>query len=110
MQLKHKKCAACHDKDIKPLEREDTTRLLEEISGWELSENSNVISKEFIFETFIQSVDFINQVADIAEMEGHHPDIHCFYNKVRLDISTHSVSGLTENDFILAAKIDGMLM
>lgn len=108
--LRNKKCIPCHDKNIEPLNREDVMRLNEEISGWSVSEDNNTISKEFKFETFVQSVDFINQVADIAEVEGHHPDIHCFYNKVRLDISTHAVSGLTENDFILASKIDAVLM
>ncbi len=108
--LRNKKCIPCHDKNIEPLNREDVMRLNEELSGWSVSEDNNTISKEFQFETFVQSVNFINQVADISEMEGHHPDIHCFYNKVRLDISTHAVSGLTENDFILASKIDGILM
>ena len=110
MQLHKKKCSACEDKHVNPMECEDTARFLEEIPGWSISPDNNSISKEFIFDTFVQSIDFINQVADIAEMEGHHPDIYCFYNKVRLELSTHAVSGLTKNDFIVASKIDAMLM
>jgi 4a-hydroxytetrahydrobiopterin dehydratase len=52
------------------------------------------------------TIDFVNKVADIAEGEGHHPDLHVFYGRVVVDLSTHSVNGLSENDFILAAKID----
>jgi 4a-hydroxytetrahydrobiopterin dehydratase len=62
--------------------------------------------KEFKFVDFIGAINFVNLVADIAEEEGHHPDIHIFYNKVRLELSTHAIGGLSENDFILAAKID----
>lgn len=110
MSLAHKKCASCEDKGTKAISRDEAYTYLSEVPGWELSSDAKEISKEFVFDTFIGSIEFINQVADIAEMEGHHPDIYCFFNKVKLSCSTHSISGLTENDFILASKIDGMLM
>ncbi len=56
----------------------------------------------------MQAMDFVNKVADIAESEGHHPDLYIFYNKVTVELWTHEVLGLSENDFILAAKIDGI--
>lgn len=64
--------------------------------------------REFKFKNFKESIAFINKVAGIAEEEGHHPDIYCFYNKVRLQLTTHVAKGLTENDFILAAKINAL--
>ena len=60
------------------------------------------------FKDFVAAMKFVNRVADIAEAEGHHPDIHIHYNRVRFDIFTHAIDGLSENDFILAAKIDSV--
>lgn len=64
------------------------------------------IVREFKFDNFKQAIGYINNVAEVAESENHHPDINVFYNKVRLVLSTHTAKGLTENDFILAAKIN----
>lgn len=64
------------------------------------------IKRDFKFKNFKESLDFVNKVAEIAESENHHPDIYIFYNKVNLSLSTHAAKGLTENDFILAAKIN----
>lgn len=105
----NKKCIPYEEKSTTPLSREDVILFAQEIKGWDVSVDHNSITKEFSFDTFVHAIDFINQVADIAEIEGHHPDIYCFYTKVRLTLSTHSVSGLTENDFIVASKIDDML-
>lgn len=91
---------------VKPLSKADAEDYLDEISGWTLDEKAQKISKEFKFKDFIEAIDFVGRVADVAEEEGHHPDIHIFYNKVLLELSTHSIGGLSENDFILAAKID----
>lgn len=104
--LRNKKCTACEDKNTKPLSREEVSKFQEEVSKWNVSPENTFISREFLFDNFVQSVAFINKVAEIAEGEGHHPDIHCFYNRVRLELSTHSISGLSENDFIVASKID----
>ena len=73
--------------------------------SWQILENKK-IRREFIFKDFKESVAFVIKVAALAENEGHHPDIYIFYNKVTLELSTHAISGLSENDFILAVKID----
>jgi 4a-hydroxytetrahydrobiopterin dehydratase len=104
--LLKKKCIPCEKKGIKPLTKEEAEKYLEEIQGWTLDTESKKIYKEYKFQDFIGAINFINLIADIAEEEGHHPDIHIFYNKVVLELSTHSIGGLSENDFILASKID----
>ena len=91
---------------MKPLARPAALRLLGELSGWELSKDAKSIQKEMVFKNFDKAIDFVNMVADAAEFEGHHPDIDIRYNKVKLVLSTHSIGGLSENDFILAAKLD----
>ena len=62
-----------------------------------------------MFKNFIGALAFVNKVGDLAEAEGHHPDIHISYNKVQLTLTTHAIGGLSENDFILAAKIDSLM-
>ncbi len=104
--LLKKKCVPCEDKSIKPLSREDAQDYVDESHGWILDAEATKISKEYKFKDFIGSVNFINTVADIAEEEGHHPDIEINYNKVKLTNWTHAIGGLSVNDFILAAKID----
>ncbi len=104
--LLKKKCIPCEDKNLKPLNRADAQDFLDETPGWTLSEDIKKISKEFKFRDFIGAINFVERVADVAEMEGHHPDIHVHYNKVILELWTHSIGGLSENDFIVASKID----
>lgn len=79
-----------------------------EVPGWALSPEAENVSREFKFKNFMDAMEFVSQVADIAELEDHHPDIHIFYNRVRLELSTHSIKGLSENDFIVAAKINAL--
>ena len=86
--------------------KQEVERLLGQIPGWSFS--GKWITKEFQFKNFVEAMKFLNQVAALAEEEGHHPDIHIHYNKVSLDIWTHAIDGLSENDFILAAKIDNL--
>ena len=93
---------------MKPLSSLEAKRLLAELSGWEMPKTAKVIEKEMVFKNFDIAMDFVNLVADIAEFEGHHPDIHIWYNKVKLELSTHAIGGLSENDFIVAAKIDSI--
>jgi len=76
------------------------------VPGWMLDEKGQKISKEFKFKDFIGAINFVNYIAEIAESEGHHPDIKINYNKVLLELWTHAIGGLSENDFIVAAKID----
>lgn len=108
MNLKDKKCIPCEDKTVKPLTREEISPLLEQISGWELDSEAKKISCARMFSDFKEAMKFVNSIADIAETEGHHPDISISYNQVVLTLWTHSIGGLSENDFILAAKIDAV--
>ena len=104
--LTSKKCVPCEG-GVPPLSPEQIELFRTELSdeAWRVSDNKK-ISKEFRFETFPQAMMFVNMVADLAEHEGHHPDIWISYNIVRLELWTHAIGGLSENDFILAAKIN----
>ena len=104
--LLRKVCISCEGKDIKPLNRADAQDYVDEQIGWVLDNDAKKISKEYKFKDFIGAINFVERVADVAEMEGHHPDIHIHYNKVLLELSTHAIGGLSENDFIVATKID----
>ena len=104
--LLNKKCMPCEGKGIKPFTRAEAEDYLAQTAGWKLDEKGITISKEFKFADFIGAINFVNLVADIAEQEGHHPDIHVYYNKVVISLWTHAIGGLSENDFIVAAKID----
>ena len=105
MDLSKKKCVPCEG-GIPPLNEKEVSELKKQISSdWKVSDNSK-ISKEFMFVNYRHTIDFVNKVADIAEEEGHHPVLHIFFGRVVVELWTHSVNGLSENDFILAAKID----
>ena len=88
------------------LGKADAQDYLDETPGWAMDADAKKISKQFKFQDFIGAINFVERVADVAEMEGHHPDIHINYNKVLLELTTHAIGGLSENDFIVAAKID----
>lgn len=75
------------------------------LPDWELAKNGRKISRTILFRDFVSAMAFVGKAAKIAEREGHHPDIAVSYNKVTLDLWTHSIGGLSENDFIVAAKI-----
>ena len=86
---------------------EEAREQLRQVEGWELSSDGTSISKSWSRKHFKDAIEFVNRVADIAEAEQHHPDIHLTgYKKVRIALTTHAIGGLSENDFILAAKID----
>ena len=95
---------------MKPLSRADAQDYLDEVPGWTLDKDARKISKEFKFRDFIGAINFVERVAGVAEMEGHHPDIHIHYNKVLLELWTHAIGGLSENDFIMAGKIEQMYL
>ena len=89
-----------------PLVAEEVEKYLSQISGWKAMENKK-IHREFRFKDFKEAMGFVNKVGDLAENEGHHPDIYLHgWNNVRIELSTHAIGGLSENDFILAAKIN----
>ncbi len=101
-----KKCSSCEG-GVQPLTRKQALDFLTQIDGWSLSERSDAICREYRMRDFMAAVKFIGCVAKLAEKEDHHPDIHLTsYRKLKIDLSTHAIGGLSENDFILAAKID----
>ena len=104
VNLAAKKCIPCEG-GTPPLEHDKIQEYLKEIEGWEL-ENDKLIKKTFKFKTFRESIDFVNRVANLAEQENHHPDIIIRYRKVVFELTTHAIKGLSENDFIMASKID----
>ena len=104
--LLNKVCFACEGMGIKPFTREQAEEYLGQVPDWKLDTEAKKISKEFKFKDFIGAINFVDKVAELAEMEGHHPDIHVHFNKVLLELSTHAIGGLSENDFIVAAKAD----
>lgn len=107
MKLTEQKCVACEG-DVTPLEEKEVSRLLRELSGWKL-EKGGVIRKDYAFSSFPEAIAFVNKVADLAEAEGHHPDITIWYKAVRLTLTTHAIGGLSMNDVILAAKLDAIV-
>ena len=92
----------------KPLTGEAVDRLFKQLDGWQI-EGGKELRKEYRFPDFRQALDFVNRVGEAAESAGHHPDIYLTWGKVRVTLSTHSIGGLSENDFILAAKADQAL-
>lgn len=103
--LLKKKCVPCEGGAL-PLDRAQAEKYMDMVSGWELAEDGKNITKVFKFQDFIGAINFVNKISEIAESEGHHPDINIRYSKVKIILSTHAIGGLSENDFILAAKID----
>lgn len=114
--LTQKHCVPCEG-GMSPLTDEKEEEMLKLIqhdpsasSGWILlRDGTHKITRQFKFKNFKEAIAFVNKVADLAESEGHHPDIKIVYNKVSLDLFTHAVDGLSENDFIMAAKLNKLL-
>jgi len=104
-ELARKSCEPCRG-GVPPLPEAETARLLEELGGeWTVVDNHH-LSCTYEFPDFARALAFTNRVGAIAEAQGHHPDIHLAWGRVRIDIWTHKIDGLTESDFILAAKAD----
>jgi 4a-hydroxytetrahydrobiopterin dehydratase len=105
-ELKSKKCQPCEG-GVPPVPPDDARRLLQDLPGWKLSPDGKQIRREWVVVNFLAAIDFFNRVADLAEQEGHHPDLHLVgYRNVAIALWTHAIGGLSENDFITAAKID----
>ena len=100
-------CVAC-EPGTPPLPQSEVGRLLTQLDGWEVEETEGHLQlvKTYKFKGFMPGVEFVNRIASIAEAEGHHPDLLLRYGAVAVQLWTHAAGGLTENDFILAAKID----
>ncbi|RJQ29695.1 4a-hydroxytetrahydrobiopterin dehydratase [Candidatus Parcubacteria bacterium] len=104
MDLTKKRCVPCEGGAL-PLSAGQIAIYSSKTPGWEVIEDKK-LKREAKFKSFAEAMKFVNEVARLAETEGHHPDIHVFYNLVRLELTTHAIGGLSENDFILAAKIN----
>ncbi|NIS17628.1 MAG: 4a-hydroxytetrahydrobiopterin dehydratase [candidate division Zixibacteria bacterium] len=103
MALTDKKCVPCEG-GVEPFDEEKTNEMLNQVEGWKIKNGH--LYKEYKFRDFVRNMEFLNKVADLAEDEGHHPDFCVHYNKTEFEIWTHAINGLSENDFIMAAKID----
>lgn len=106
MELHEKKCIPCESGGT-PLSEDEAKRNLSQVPNWKLVDNK--IERMFVFKNFKEAIKFANKVADLAEQEGHHPDFHIHWNKVMLELWTHSMNGLSENDFIVAAKVNKLV-
>jgi 4a-hydroxytetrahydrobiopterin dehydratase len=105
-ELTRKKCSPCEG-GIPPLTREQAEATIRNLEGWRLAPDGKSISRSWTVKDFMAGIDFFNQVGAVAEEEDHHPDLHLEgYREVTIVLWTHAVNGLTENDFILAAKIN----
>jgi 4a-hydroxytetrahydrobiopterin dehydratase len=103
--LAEKECVPCKG-GTPPLKGEEMAKLARQLApGWQAVDEHH-LEKEFKFKDFREALDFTNRVGELAEAQGHHPDIYLAWGQVRLTIWTHKVNGLTESDFILAAKAD----
>jgi 4a-hydroxytetrahydrobiopterin dehydratase len=104
--LTHKKCFPCEG-GVPAATLEEAKAQLEKLPGWKLTENGQRIRKDWTVKNFMAGMRFFNEVAKVAEEDNHHPDIHLSgYRNVWIELWTHAIGGLSENDFILAAKID----
>ncbi|XP_010460754.1 PREDICTED: uncharacterized protein LOC104741567 [Camelina sativa] len=104
-----KKCVPCNAKDLRPMTEQSALDLLQKVAGWDLANDNDTLKlhRSWTVKSFTKGLDFFKRVADVAESEGHHPDLHLVgWNNVKIEIWTHAIGGLTENDFILAAKIN----
>lgn len=104
-ELAQKKCVACEG-GMPPLNKTEAEVLLKQVPGWTLSGDGKWLSRDFKFKDFAEALAFVDKVGAIAESEGHHPDIQLGWGKATIELTTHAIDGLSENDFILAAKTD----
>ena len=103
-ELAKKTCISCEG-GVPPLSDHEIEELLRQVDGWVVLDNHH-LEKEFGFPDFIQALAAVNRVGALAEEQGHHPNIYLAWGHVRVEIWTHKINGLTESDFILAAKVD----
>ena len=105
--LSKKHCVPCEG-SAKPLDKEEIAKYLLQLkSSWAIVDDKE-IQKTFKLKNFVKAIEFVNKIAEVAESEGHHPDITINYNKVKIQLATHAIKGLSENDFVIAAKIEAI--
>jgi 4a-hydroxytetrahydrobiopterin dehydratase len=112
--LINKKCVPCHG-GVSALSKDEAQKMLSRLlssgagkDGWQIVEDGKALKREFKFPDFYRAMSFVNAVAHLANVEDHHPDIECGWGYARIRYQTHAIGGLHENDFICAAKIDGL--
>lgn len=105
-ELTAKKCTACEG-DTPAFTKEQTAEHMAAVPQWVLSDDGKMIRRKYKFKDFVSAMAFLQKVADLAEAEGHHPDLHLTgYRNATVELTTHAIGGLSANDFIVAAKID----
>ncbi|KAK6932254.1 Pterin 4 alpha carbinolamine dehydratase [Dillenia turbinata] len=105
------KCVPCNMKDLRPMTEEAAKHLMPQVSEWSMVKEDGIMKlrRSWTVKSFTKGLEFFQAVAEVAEAEGHHPDLHLVgWNNITIEIWTHAVGGLTENDFILANKISGL--
>jgi len=106
--LTDKHCVPCEG-GVDAIERNAAEQMLSDIPGWSLSEDSKMISRRFEFKGFFRTMSFINAMAWVVNNENHHPDFSAGYNYCEVGFTTHAIDGLSENDFICAAKVNALV-
>jgi len=107
-ELTKKTCKPCEG-GVKPLTADEANTMLAQLNGWTLDDANKIIQQDFRFKNYYQTIAFVNAIAWVAHQEDHHPDIEVGYNHCLIQYSTHAIGGLSENDFICAAKIDALV-
>ncbi len=102
--LADQECVPCKG-GVPPLSEEEFAPLLAQLEGWEVRDGLR-LWKSCKFKNFVEALDFVNRVGQVAEEQGHHPDLHLYWGRVDVELTTHKISGLSSSDFVMAAKID----
>lgn len=103
--LTQKRCVPCEG-GVPPFSLDQVGEYIKYTPGWTLGDDNKKLTRKFTFKNFSEALAFVNKVGEVAEHEGHHPDIKFSWGYVNIELSTHAIGGLSENDFILAAKIN----
>lgn len=106
--LVEKKCEVCEG-GVPPLDEKQCAAMLKDVPDWELSADKKSLQRKFSFRSFYPTMGFVNAVAYLAQQEGHHPDMAVGYNYCTINFTTHAIDGLSENDFICAAKVNRLI-
>jgi 4a-hydroxytetrahydrobiopterin dehydratase len=107
-ELKEQRCRPCEG-GVEPLTVDECAMMLKQLhADWKLGADSKSIKREFVFKNFYRTMSYVNAIAHVANTEDHHPDLAVGYNYCHVTFSTHAIKGLSNNDFICAAKIDGL--
>lgn len=101
-----KKCIPCEG-GVQPLSHDEAQELLKQVPEWELMDSR--IERTLKFENFVQAMRFANRITQVAEEENHHPDLHISWGRMRIEFTTHAIGGLSQNDFIMAARINKLV-